>query len=323
MNAQEEIPSDEDLAIIGQSWQLTQFQFVQKVENMVFSAQRFGERVFLRLTSPLRRNRDEITAELAWIDFLHKDGLSVIRPIKNSDGHLCITAHTSKNQRFEAVVFAEVVGSHPSPETAQSPAFLFRLGSIIAKMHLSSIKCGRTFLREDWFHERGLRNARLAAETTNSHLELKSQLLASIAWMESLSKSQNNYGLVHADLGTQNLFVNSDGDITIMDFDDSCFHWFAFDLAIVIFALAARSRHERFDKTEQQWLHDLLTGYRSVRELDREEEAKIPRFIHFACLRLFFWIQSHLELETIAEENMPRIKQSLAWSKKRAELGFV
>jgi Ser/Thr protein kinase RdoA (MazF antagonist) len=316
MNILEAIPSDDDLAIIGRSFQLSQFQFVQKVENIVFSARRNGEKVFLRLTSPLRRNREEITAELFWIDFLYREGIPVIRPIKNQDGQLSITAYTRDGQQFEACVFSEVVGAHPNQEMATSPHFLFDLGALIAKMHQASIKCGRAYVREDWYHERGLRHAREAAETTKN-LDEKDQLSASIAWMESLARTPDNYGLVHADLGTQNLFVEDDGKITAIDFDDSCFHWFAFDLAIVIFSMAARTRHESYDATEQQWLKDLLQGYRSVRPLEQEEETNISRFIHFACLRLFFWIESHLQLETILKENMPRVEELSAWAMKR------
>jgi len=75
------------------------------------------------------------------------------------------------------------------------------------------------------------------------------------------------YGLVHADLGGLNLFIEEDGAIGIIDFDDSCYHWFVFDLAIVIFSMAGRFKHATVQPEERKWLGDLVEGYRTIRPL--------------------------------------------------------
>ncbi|HXW53125.1 MAG TPA: phosphotransferase [Myxococcota bacterium] len=315
MHKMEALPSNEALAIIGRGWGLKNFKFVRKMENIVYSGEIDGKRVFLRLTSPLRRNKDEINAELAWLDFLRGEGLPVVTPLKDMNGDLSITANVY-GQQFEACVFAEASGEHPSKELMESPDFLFKLGALMARMHLASIKFGSSSKREDWYHERGLRHAREAAATT-AHLALKERLSENITWMEGLSRTRENYGLIHADIGIGNLFVDADGSITVIDFDDCCYHWYVADLAAVIYLLAWSLGHEKFDATEKSWLKNLLLGYRSVRSLSETDELLVPRFIEFFCLRVFFWIEYHQNLQTFRDEALPKVNEAKDWAAKR------
>jgi Ser/Thr protein kinase RdoA (MazF antagonist) len=129
--------------------------------------------------------------------------------------------------------------------------------------------------------------------------------------------------LIHADCGPSNLFIQADGAISVIDFDDSCYHWFAFDLAVVIYSMALNSSHDRFDATEQTWLQNLLSGYRSVRALSEIDDKLIPRFIDFACLRMIFWIEYHENLHTFGDEVLLGVKKIKQWATRRvSELSY-
>lgn len=309
------MPSERLLEETASAWGLTELSFVRKMENIVYACKHHGKKVFLRLTSPLRRSRAEIEAELAWIEHLAKCGLPVPQVVSNGDGKNILTL-TEDNQRFEAVVFAEVLGSHPTEEVVQKPAFLRTLGSLIARMHQ---ECHHGPKREEWHEERGLRHALQAASTSNDQA-LAGKLLELVAWMKTLPKEKNNYGLVHADLGAMNLFVEGDDKISIIDFDDSCQHWFAFDLAIVIYSMAGRFEHATKQPEEAVWLSHLLEGYRTIREFPEEEVAWIDRFMDFATLRLIFWIEHHQTLGTFHDTAVEKVAKFKAWAKGRNSL---
>lgn len=312
----EPLPDADDLAKIGTNWGLQGFHFIRKMENIVYSCNRNDEKVFLRLTSPLRRSRDEILAELEWIDYLRSKNIAVVCPVKSIHGELSVTVYVC-GQQFEACVFRGISGEHPTEETFQDEKFLFDLGVVLAKMHEASLKYSSSYQRENWYEERGLRHAREAAFISENTM-LKDQLKNTIEWMKNLSKE--NYGLVHADCGPSNLFIQSDGTISVIDFDDCCYHWFAFDVAFVMYSMALNSCHEQFDATEEIWLQNLLLGYRSIRPFSESEEKLIPRFINCACLRIIFWIEYHENLCTFRDESLLGVKKIKQWAIKRVSL---
>ncbi|HSX11510.1 MAG TPA: phosphotransferase [Chlamydiales bacterium] len=308
------MPSDALLARCAKSWDLRNLVFVRKMENIVFSCDSGVGKVYLRLTTPLRRARQEIEAEINWIDHLAKCHLPVPHIIPNNQGHK-VVSFTEGSDNYEAVVFSAIAGEHPSKEMVVKPEFLRTLGALIAKMHLASQRYEGThqgFKREEWFEERGLRHA-LAAAATSTQTILRQRLEQAVTWMKQLPRTPETYGLIHADLGALNLFISDDGSIAVIDFDDSCHHWFAFDLAIVVYSMALRFNHMTRQTNEATWLKNLVEGYRTIRPLTDEEIDWIPKFIDFAFLRLFFWIEHHESLHTFyddAIEHTTQLKQN-------------
>ncbi len=288
------------------------------MENIVFACDRDEGKVYLRLTTPLRRARAEIQAEINWIEHLAKSGLRVPRLIQDKAGNKILSFSEGK-QHFEAVVFSALEGEHPSKDVAKNPKFLKTLGGLIAQMHLASQNYEGTHQgvkREEWFEERGLRHA-LAAAKHSKESFLRHRLEQSISWMKSLDRTPESYGLVHADLGALNLFVEKDDSIGIIDFDDSCYHWFVFDLAIVIFSMASRFDHAVRQPEEAQWLNNLLEGYQIIRPLSQQDIELISGFIDFACLRLFFWIEHHQMLNTFHDDSRDKVVHLKKWARGR------
>ena len=314
----EQMPSADLLKRCAETWRLSNLLFVRKMENIVFSCDSDAGKVYLRLTTPLRRARPEIEAEIHWVEHLAQCGLKVPKIIPNREGKK-IASFTEGEQHFEAVVFGALYGEHPSKEDASNPKFLKQLEALIAKMHRAFLKyegLHAGMKREEWWEERGLRHALTAAASSKEHA-LKKRLEEAVAQMRQLPRTPENYGLVHADLGALNLFIEEDNSIGIIDFDDSCYHWFVFDLAIVIFSMANRFSHATPLPEEMKWLGLLLEGYRTVRPLNEEEVELIPQLIEFACLRLYFWIEYHEGLQTFHEDALEKVANIKLWLKKR------
>ncbi len=315
----EQMPSRSLLNRCAEAWGLRNIVFVRKMENIVFACDCDGEKVYLRLTTPMRRARPEIEAEVHWIEHLAKCDLKVPRLIPDRTGKK-VASFTEGKQHYEAVVFSALAGTHPSHDIAADPKFLQTLGALIAKMHLASQcyeRAHQGLKREEWFEERGLRHALKAATMTKQAI-LRHRLEAMVAEMHQLSRTPDTYGLIHADLGALNLFIEEDDTIGIIDFDDSCYHWFVFDLAIVIFSMASRCEHATPHPKETKWLADLLEGYRTVRPLSKHEVDLIPKFIDFACLRLYFWIEHHEGLHTFHDDALEKVAQLKQWTMHRA-----
>lgn len=305
------MPSDTALAICRHAWDLTNLVFVRKMENIVFSCQRDGQTVFLRLTTPFRRSKSQIEAELHFITHLMAAGLRVPKIIPNTDGQQLITIKDD-DQLYEAVVFALVEGEHPAIDFMATPSFLNSLGALMAKMHQISHKYEALSRREHWYEERGIRHA-LDAAKVSKHTQMREKLDEVMNWIHRLEKTPETYGLVHADLSPSNIFVTSDGSIGIIDFDDSCYHFYAFDLAIVIYSMANRFAAPVSSDLEKEWISLLIKGYQTIQPLTQGQIEQIPHFIDFACLRVYFWIEYHQNLNTFRGEAIERILTLKKW----------
>src|SRR5947207_9458217 len=97
----EGMPSDYILDRYCELWGLSSLTFVRKMENIVYSAECRGKRAYLRLTTPLRRKKAEIEAELNWIAHLAKSGLNVPEIIADKRGHR-INTLSHNQEHFEA-----------------------------------------------------------------------------------------------------------------------------------------------------------------------------------------------------------------------------
>lgn len=315
----EKLPSISLLNHCSHAWGLSDIEFVRKMENIVYSCKRGQETVFLRLTTPLRRSKGEILAELAWIDHLQQAGLPVVKAIRHAGGEKVLSLNDGLNH-YEAVVFEEVEGDHPSEEIVTDSQFLITFGGLIAQMHNASeahIVSDQTLKREEWEVERGVRHAREALKNTHE-MQLKKQFEEALLWLGGIEKSTKNYGLIHADLGALNLFVKEDESLSIIDFDDCCYHFFAFDLAIVLYSMELR--FSLLGSVElEEWKRHLLTGYRLKRTLDDNQAALIDPLIAFAYLRLYFWIEFHEGIGSFHESAYSKVKTLKQCAKMRLE----
>lgn len=207
----EQMPTQAVLSLCAESWGLSQIEFVRKMENIVFACDLDGQAVYLRLTTPLRRARAEIEAEIHWMEHLASSGLPVPQIIADRRGRKIVSLQ-QESQNFEAVVFSAILGEHPSEEIATDSTFLQTLGALIATMHQASQRYNGNHLkvkREEWFEERGLRSA-LKAAAMSTQSALRRKLEEKVAWMKELPRSCDTYGLIHADpcrsRGAQSLY---------------------------------------------------------------------------------------------------------------------
>ncbi|MBR9829790.1 MAG: phosphotransferase, partial [Oceanospirillales bacterium] len=106
-------------------------------------------------------------------------------------------------------------------------------------------------------------------------------------------QGDDRYGLVHADLRLANLLVDGDR-LSIIDFDDSGFCWYAYDFA------AAISFYE-LDPIIPQLRDAWIRGYRTVAEFDAADVAALDTFIMIRRIMLSAWLATHAESDTCRE----------------------
>jgi amicoumacin kinase len=281
-------------------------------ENYVYELQVNGNEAILRLTDSRHRSLSQVTAELRWIEYLYNCGFSVSKPIAALDSVLAHIADDTE-RAFIACVFTRCKGIQPTPSDcrAMGSEFLYRLGTLLANLHSASAKyrpdsafADRPSLANDDLIE----NARLHVGEMSPSLE--EETLATAVWLRSLSKD-NNFGLIHADLHGRNLLTDG-RNLVVIDFDDCCHGWFAYDIAVAV-NWAYPSDHPDRDKA----LASFLTAYSKVRPHDVCSPAEVIKFMRVRLVQDYI-----LTLQRIRDPHYPGDWLRLRAAALEARLGL-
>ena len=245
----------------------------------------------------------EIASELAWMDALRAEaGVRTPRVLTAADGRRVVTVRERGGaaERY-CVRFEFLPGTEPGSEQAASAHFA-ELGEITARMHRHAREWSRPawFTRFHWDYAAALgRQARWGRWQDGigvgpSERQILSRLDDVLrARLRAFGSGPGRYGLVHADTRLANLLVH-DGSVSVIDFDDSGFSWYLYDLGT---AVSFFEHEPRVPALVDSWLE----GYRRAGQLSAEDQAEIWTFIMFRRLLLVAWIGSHRAVDIAAE----------------------
>ncbi len=240
-------------------------------ENFVFECELDGQPRILRLTDSEHRTPEAIHGELEWIAHLADNGVSVSRAVQSKSGGLVETIPLDLGNRnegicFSAAMFEKAPGKHAGPEDWNERLFE-QWGEMTARMHrlAKSFQPSRPeYKRRHWRDDEDLD---IAAILPAGHELVIARFEELIARLLSLPTDPDSFGLIHVDFHQGNFFVH-EGRITLFDFDDCHYDWFANDIAIPLF-YASRSPMSGADTPAfaRKFLGSFLLGYRKVRDL--------------------------------------------------------
>ncbi len=252
----------------------------------------------LRFTDPFFRSLSDTNAELAFVNHLYSENVPVAPALNTSEGLLAFELQTKSGFFIcSSIKFAEGIHIDESSQ-GWNIRFFKEWGRNIALIHASSIRfdtSNSTTVRWEWKNELLFRRAEvlIPPEDTESRRELQEIF----SECECLSKSNNDFGLIHADHAPQNFrYAIEANRITAFDFGNCCYHWFISDLAISLSTIRRKPNREEIKE-------GILNGYSSIRALPRDYEKQIDLFIR---LRVLYFYLSRLHMWTNPTEQQKR-----------------
>lgn len=296
-------------------------------ENAVFRVELEDEPAALRIHRAGYHDAAALRSELAWMAHLRANGLAVPRPIPARDGSLL--KHLAGDADFgeqHADAMSWVDGA-PLGESGVAlnlkgerlASVFFAIGSAMARMH--SLSDGWTlpsdFRRPAWDFDGLLGERPLwgrfwdCAALSTAQREALAKLRLNLQPVLQSHASALDYGLIHADLVRENVFVNGDR-VAFLDFDDSGFGWRMFDIAT---ALIKNRSEPEYDSIQRS----LIAGYRSEQSLTDETLATLPLFTVLRQLTYIGWFAARPELPDAARRITKFADESLAMA---ADFGF-
>ena len=257
-------------------------------------------RSVLRVHRPGYHAREAVESELAWIEALRADGVVATPAVLPArDGERVVTACHPDGERRHAVRFAWVDGVEPHGERLVDD---FReLGAVTARLHAHARAWTRPpgFTRFRWDARTSIgdtghwgrwQDGAGVGPAERAVLGRLADVLT--ARLAAFGDGPDRFGLVHADLRLANLLVDPAGvaPVTVIDFDDSGFGWYLYDLGA---SLSFIEDDPRVPELVDAW----ADGYRRVTPLSAAEVAELPTFVLLRRLLLVAWIGSHADTD--------------------------
>ena len=199
-------------------------------------------------------------------------------------GELVEEIDDGHDERFLATAFVKAMG-RPPHVVGWTPALHETYGKLIGRMHALA----RTYApsdpawrRPEW--DDAVMQTALDDLAPDEHVAAAA-FTAAYDHVAQLPKSADAYGLIHFDAHGGNFFVDDAGRITLFDFDDCSYNWFACDIAIVLFY---RLTHDDDPVAlTREFMTHFLTGYRTENRLDPSWLAEIPYFLKMREVDLY------------------------------------
>jgi amicoumacin kinase len=282
---------------------LESLSLLPAVQNFVYSIDSAEGPAILRLTHESHRSVGEVEAELHWIADLAVRKINVARP-RRSRSRSWLETIESAHGRFIATCFerAPGVAFDPSRPEMWNESVFESWGVLIGQLHAAARDSGwsqRSLRRPSWRGESVVQNFNLFVP--ESETLVRAGFDRVIGELDGLPRSLANYGLIHADLNQDNLFVDGDR-LTVFDFDDCCFCWFAYDLAVAIYHVPPADNQGATNAKAQRVLHSLVCGYERVSHFGPEWLEWIPLFLKWRDLLIYSFYYQQLETNSLPEQ---------------------
>jgi len=247
--------------------------------NFVYRFEYNNKMYFLRFSHEDESSIEKITSELDFVHYLNKNSYSVACPVKSINDNYIEIVKTDIGICY-AVVFEAVKGINLDI-TEMSIEELEIWGKSLAELHLLSKKYKpKKYVRNSWKDE--LEYVKNILEDFPEEKSALNELKRVYEWLNSMSISNENFGLIHYDFQLDNIFWNDkSGSFNVIDFDDAVYYWYMMDI------VCALEIDELEDSRSKIILKSFLKGYCSVEKIEDEYIELIPKFKRYDNLLSF------------------------------------
>lgn len=259
--------------------------------NAVYWCKNNGETFFLRFAPIEEKSKENILAELDFINYLRANRYSVVETILSKSGKELERVITPWGVYY-AVAFRKTSGKQIR-QLHLTKDLIFGLGKALGKLHrLSSTfkpsKNKRCNYKEmlNWM------------ETVLLTCKNETKALKELAFLRDyllkLPITNQCFGLIHYDFEFDNVFYDEATNIfTPIDFDDAIYHWYAMDIE-----RSLNSIKEEMPKDQIAFaIEQFMLGYRFEYAISDEMINILPIFHRYANLYTYVRILTAIKTE--------------------------
>ena len=266
--------------------------------NIFYFVSKKDKEYVLRISVREDISVSNLNAEMHFIEYLKLNKLSVGYPIKSKKSSF-VESIKFENLTLNCVLFSRVKGVN-IPENnilnLKGTAFdeyVHSFGKIIGLMHrLTTQYTPFNNFTKRYDLLKSFEDDLILKHLPDQHTAIKQKFLSLIKETKSLPKDTKCFGLIHTDIDDSNIIINNyTNSHTIIDFDDSAYCWFMYDIANawtkgLIWAQFDRTIDKRKAKMNE-WIDKIMGGYNTENVLIKYWLSKLELFLKIVEMKEF------------------------------------
>jgi Ser/Thr protein kinase RdoA (MazF antagonist) len=285
--------------------------------NATYPFRRSGKTCFLRFSPVDEKQPEAVLAELEFIRFLRGHGYGAPKTIPSLSGEELLVRETPWGA-FSVAAF-EHAGGTSLEEVDLRDEVLVACGRALGALHRLSGRYEPRLRR--WTHGDVLGWMASTLEAMPHQERALAELALLRSHLAALPVNADDYGLVHYDFESDNVFVEpSTLACSVIDFDDAMYHWYAMDLEQTLDSLGHLVGQAALPRARRL----ILDGYGREVQLNDEMLRQLPAFRRFADLYCYTRIARSVQ-ETWEHEpdwlQLLRVKLSVALETRSERFG--
>ena len=140
--------------------------------------------------------------------------------------------------------------------------------------------------------------------------------------MKSKQTWNSDFGIIHADLHLGNFFF--DGlKLTIFDFDDSCYHWFLYDLTIPILTIMRNYEKIELQPTRNILIQTFFESYFYNRQKSLTWKEDFVQFYKYRCFFVHLWLIAIQKDRDLSDEMKINFQKAIEWEGQHPFSGHI
>ena len=273
-----------------------EIQELDGFESFIYEVRQGADRRILRITHSLHRDAAAIRGEVDWLDYLAGHGVSVAYALPSLSGEM-VEVLGEGEEYFCATSYIFAPGRSPQRADWES-GLMVDVGRLVGRMnHLAKSyqprdpRAARPHLLQDI---QGFE--RFLPPSEEAVAEKHRQLLSAL---HELPTGPDVYGIVHQDVHGGNFYIEN-GKITLYDFDDTLYGWYAYDLAMAFFYVLPHDCSTPADLAfARSAFAQLMQGYSQESSLGERWLREIPYFLKLREIDLYIAIHRSMDLNNL------------------------
>lgn len=244
-----------------------------------------------------------IKAELDWIEYLSGHHVQVCKALPIIDNRYIVPL----SDNYYLVVYAKAKGQHVNVNDSETwNSYLFEnWGRTMGKMHALAINyTPKTKKRPDWYE-----HPLFHSELDFLDVEIQERWKVYVKQLRELPTTSNAYGIIHHDLHQHNFFIDDKKNLILIliDFGDCEYHWFAYDIAIVIYHAVQTCKNAEPQSKEafaKAFFQSFMRGYELEHQLSSEWMQRIPFFLDFRQIYSYMYHMMYANTSNLNERQL-------------------
>ena len=252
----------------------TYSEIVEGIENTNYKVVCNGVPYILTIFEK-RVNDEDLPFFIELKIFLNKNNFKCPQPIKNKKGEIINSIKSKK-----AVIISFIKGKKINVPNKNN---CYEIGKIVGQLHHCSSNFNKKRYNSLNFSELRKIFNKCKNENNEDLNEIYNTLDNEIKFLEKVWPKNLPSGIIHADLFRDNVFFDK-GQITgVIDFYFSCYHFFLYDLSIVINDWCFENNGSSFNK---DLFNSVIQGYNLSRNLEKSEIEAFNLILRVAAVRI-------------------------------------